>query len=1145
MEVKQNQQVTLWNNQQGHVLSVVGNKADVMLDSGKRQFVDFGHIVAAVDTFTEKQARFLAAKDRLASFKNQARLIARDIKTGKLPQGYEIQESDVGTSFGDSSFGNVQQSNVGKKAYVKEYGLVMENDAQRDARKKKSNMLPFKKPTEQPNPYVTKPVNTEVIKKAEAAFKVLSPGKVDEGKWEKAIDAVKDSSGKAKSDFSDKEWATVNTVYQNMGGKFKSKKSSITKKAEDLVEGLVPAYIQTALWSSTISTDDPDDEDYDKPFDSKYSESDIAPESMAKAEKDCAAFMAKAEKLRAELNPDFEFDDADVGHNFWLNRNGHGAGFWDGDYPEALGDALSDLSKEFGECDLYVGDDGKLYFSGGKDVEASKKTAVAAGFTEVSIYLDDDRVSTGDKDYVKMTDDVDGVVSDLKEKYPDKEVVVTPAGAQSVMIEVLSKSASKVVAFVGAPESYDELDSWLNSRTAYYIKELLRAYNKTGLPGVVDLLLKEPEMHTWDAEELQQYLKEKEFSVWARYNLEDGVFASKTAAHANDFEVKYPVGTMLVPVETQQSPESGMTIVKGVDLEKKVYILEKRPLGDLDLDKVEPAQVAGARYEEAISKVDGDKSLVRYSALVIDAGCPKELLAVSKVGNNIKLSFKDVDAIYTADGQFVSATVKTAQDTYFKGSDVQQGWAEAIKQELDAQGIKYQFNPNNGVFTVPNVAVGTADKKVSEVLPALFGEDYFTLRKSGYLVKSDANKVLIYPWDFEINAHWDNIWNRSDYAKGAAKTAAPLGTLDNNTIPVDRAPVKGLANAPNSPAVDGNIRTLEEGHPAESDKKGNAAGDSVVELAKMGSLSPAYAAEFGELVKNAGFEGLVAMVAQKRLAKKLSVIARLRPENSAMQDFLRQNGVDARVKYISSGSMRGTWRLQNPVMSWTPELQAKLTGLGFVDFNGEPLGPNSGNGGRFSVFVRGHDELLHQPDDADAGESALAEQDLADELGAWAAKTAATPDVQQQLEIAHEDGDVVKLRLVGQDVAFTGVPERDPDAPGMYVLYRDNESKVNGEAPTSPLFSLDSVDRIYDRYVDPTSGAETVAARLARKLAYTELTQGVTVEGEKVEDPIKAARQRLAKKAARLGNYDFDIHGGRNWKLEASEDGQKIKRVAE
>lgn len=50
-----------------------------------------------------------------------------------------------------------------------------------------------------------------------------------------------------------------------------------------------------------------------------------------------------------------------AGHDFWLTRNGHGAGFWDGDWPDAVGDRLTKASEAFGSCDLYVGDDGRLY----------------------------------------------------------------------------------------------------------------------------------------------------------------------------------------------------------------------------------------------------------------------------------------------------------------------------------------------------------------------------------------------------------------------------------------------------------------------------------------------------------------------------------------------------------------------------------------------------------------------------------------------------------------------------------------------------------------------------------------------------------------------------------------------------------------
>ncbi|MBS3648823.1 hypothetical protein KEU06_09415 [Pseudaminobacter sp. 19-2017] len=59
-----------------------------------------------------------------------------------------------------------------------------------------------------------------------------------------------------------------------------------------------------------------------------------------------------------------------AGHDFWLTRNGHGAGFWDrykssDDQPDvkAAFDRLSDAAKAKGECWATYGDDGKVYQS--------------------------------------------------------------------------------------------------------------------------------------------------------------------------------------------------------------------------------------------------------------------------------------------------------------------------------------------------------------------------------------------------------------------------------------------------------------------------------------------------------------------------------------------------------------------------------------------------------------------------------------------------------------------------------------------------------------------------------------------------------------------------------------------------------------
>jgi hypothetical protein len=83
----------------------------------------------------------------------------------------------------------------------------------------------------------------------------------------------------------------------------------------------------------------------------------------------------------------------------------------------------------------------------------------------------------------------------------------------------------------------------------------------------------------------------------------------------------------------------------------------------------------------------------------------------------------------------------------------------------------------------------------------------------------------------------------------------------------------------------------------------------------------------------------------------------MRPENMRMKEFLKQHGIEAQPKYIFHGSLHHSWRLYNHDIKWSAQLQRKLTDLGFTGLHG-PLTQYSGNGGVFSVFVRGHNELL-------------------------------------------------------------------------------------------------------------------------------------------------------------------------------------------
>lgn len=118
------------------------------------------------------------------------------------------------------------------------------------------------------------------------------------------------------------------------------------------------AYIDTALWS----TMDYATESGGEPLDRNYGPKDIAPETLARMVSDCRAFQ---EVNRADLDS-CGLSLERQGHDFWLNRNGHGAGFWDEcfdtDLPEyAPLQRLDKASKVWGTFDLLVDCDGIIY----------------------------------------------------------------------------------------------------------------------------------------------------------------------------------------------------------------------------------------------------------------------------------------------------------------------------------------------------------------------------------------------------------------------------------------------------------------------------------------------------------------------------------------------------------------------------------------------------------------------------------------------------------------------------------------------------------------------------------------------------------------------------------------------------------------
>lgn len=136
--------------------------------------------------------------------------------------------------------------------------------------------------------------------------------------------------------------------------------SKATPLKEDVVEAGFPdefeeffdAYIEAALFTSH----DELKETGGDPLDANYSIADINAETLSDMRHDCAMFFNEQYDL---LGRNFK----QAGHDFWLTRNGHGAGFWDGDWPEDVEQILTMAATKFGNYDLYIGDDGQIYGS--------------------------------------------------------------------------------------------------------------------------------------------------------------------------------------------------------------------------------------------------------------------------------------------------------------------------------------------------------------------------------------------------------------------------------------------------------------------------------------------------------------------------------------------------------------------------------------------------------------------------------------------------------------------------------------------------------------------------------------------------------------------------------------------------------------
>lgn len=132
------------------------------------------------------------------------------------------------------------------------------------------------------------------------------------------------------------------------------------------LQTVLDAYIECALWSTPASEWDGCEflDQTDRSLHSK---------TLADMEADCKLFLS--------LMPENSIPDAQLGHDFWLTRNFHGAGFWDRGLG-GVGEQLTQLAKQFGEFELYVDDDGYIRAMQTRTTQLAKRVFVKDQSTE-------------------------------------------------------------------------------------------------------------------------------------------------------------------------------------------------------------------------------------------------------------------------------------------------------------------------------------------------------------------------------------------------------------------------------------------------------------------------------------------------------------------------------------------------------------------------------------------------------------------------------------------------------------------------------------------------------------------------------------------------------------------------------------------
>lgn len=162
----------------------------------------------------------------------------------------------------------------------------------------------------------------------------------EDGKIDRVFRAKSDAAAIAQA----ANWYTLAKIPERVEG--------LTVEVESVeLDSFTQSYLEAALRSST--------DDDDRPFDEEHTTDDFSVEALQEAKRECEDFQEAHHEDLALAYEAPNYDEARAGHDFWLTRNRHGAGFWD----RGLGDVgrrLTDAAHAYGEVNLYVGDSGKV-----------------------------------------------------------------------------------------------------------------------------------------------------------------------------------------------------------------------------------------------------------------------------------------------------------------------------------------------------------------------------------------------------------------------------------------------------------------------------------------------------------------------------------------------------------------------------------------------------------------------------------------------------------------------------------------------------------------------------------------------------------------------------------------------------------------